>query len=76
MHNSKVLLGKKKKNGIKEEDKLMNEKAHDEWEEAVSVYNLYNAGLCISQQSVNLEDGTIRLDMPSFPKKHCCLFTT
>lgn len=22
----------------------MNEKAHDEWEEAVSVYNLYNAG--------------------------------
>lgn len=49
----------------------MNEKAHDEWEEAVSVYNLYNAGL-----SVNLEDGTIRLDMPSFPKKHCCLFTT
>lgn len=54
----------------------MNEKAHDEWEEAVSVYNLYTAGLCISQQSVNLEDGIIRLDMPSFPKKHCCLFTT
>lgn len=67
MHNSEVLLGKKKKkNWNKEEDKLMNEKAHDEWEEAVSVYNLYNAGLCISS----------RLDMPSFPKKHCCLFTT
>lgn len=73
MHNSEVLLGKKKKkkNWNKEEDKLMNEKAHDEWEEAVSVYNLYNAGL-----SVNLKDGIIRLDMPSFPKKHCCLFTT
>lgn len=26
----------------------MNEKVHDEWEEAVSVYSLYNAGLCIS----------------------------
>lgn len=26
----------------------MNEKAHDEWEEAVSVYNLYTAGLCVS----------------------------
>lgn len=26
----------------------MNEKAHDEWEEVVSVYNLYNAGLCVS----------------------------
>lgn len=38
----------KKKKWNKEEDKLMNEKAHDEWEEAVSVYNLYNAGLCIS----------------------------
>lgn len=49
MHNSEVLLGKKKKkNWNKEEDKLMNEKAHDEWEEAVSVYNLYNAGLCVS----------------------------
>lgn len=49
MHNSEVLLGqKKKKKWNKEEDKLMNEKAHDEWEEAVSVYNLYNAGLCVS----------------------------
>lgn len=38
----KYFLVKKKCN--KEEDKLMNEKAHDEWEEAVSVYNLYNAG--------------------------------
>lgn len=26
----------------------MNEKAHDEWEEAVSVYSLYNAGLSVN----------------------------
>lgn len=48
MYNSEVFFGKKKKkNWNKEEDKLMNEKAYDEWEEVVFVYNLYNVGLCI-----------------------------
>lgn len=46
MYNSEVFFGKKKK-WNKEEDKLMNEKVYDEWEEVVFVYNLYNVGLCI-----------------------------
>lgn len=41
-----------------------------------SLYTIYIMLACVFLTVCKFEEGIISLDMPSFPKKHCCLFTT
>lgn len=54
---------------MNESRRLMNGKRQ-------SLYTIYIMLACVFLTVCKFEEGIISLDMPSFPNKHCCLFTT